>query len=454
MTTREHIWLPRLKQYLTDKQISRREFIRYSALLGMSAGAAYMWAGKITGRPIAPPARAAEMQKGGILKFSIPVPKIESPHTFSWVYDSNVTRQVVGYVTRTGVDNVTRPHLASKWEASDDLKTWTFTVADMKWHDGRPLTAEDFAWNIKRCLDPATGSSVVGLMKGYMLNEIDTGQKDDKGEPVKTTELWDANAIEVKDEKTLVMNLKEPQVAVPEHLFHYPMQILDPAENGEFKVGSNGVMPYELVELEVGRKAILKKRPDGQSFLDEVQFIDLGDNTAADAAAIASKQVDGAYEGNVEQYALYKGMDHIQIYEALTANTAVARTRLDQEIFKDPKIRQALRYATDQGKTVQIATGELGGTAEPHHVAPVHPDYKKLPMFQRNVETAKKLLAEAGHPNGIDLEIACKPDPAWELASVEAMVEQWKEAGIRTRINVLPSPAFVGCHIIRCLVVQ
>jgi peptide/nickel transport system substrate-binding protein len=442
MSDKQHIWIPRLKQYLADRQISRREFIRSAALLGMSAGAAYMWAGKITGRPIAPPARAAEMQKGGILKFSMRVPKIESPHTFSWVYDSNVTRQVVGYVTRTGVDNVTRPHLASKWEASDDLKTWTFTVADMKWHDGRPLTAEDFAWNIKRCLDPATGSSVVGLMKGYMLNEIDTGQKDDKGEPVKTTELWDANAIEVKDEKTLVMNLKEPQVAVPEHLFHYPMQILDPAENGAFKVGSNGVMPYELVELEVGRKAVLRKRPDGQAFLDEIQFIDLGDNTAADAAAIASKQVDGAYEGNVEQYPIYKGMDHIQIYEALTANTAVARTRLDQDIFKDPRIRQALRYATDQGKTVQIATGELGGTAEHHHVAPVHPDYKKLPMFQRNVETAKKLLAEAGHPNGIDLEIAVKPDPAWELASVEAMVEQWKEAGIRVKINVLPSAKF------------
>src|SRR5687767_3516719 len=93
---------------------------------------------------------------------------------------------------------------------------------------GRPLTAENFAWNIKRCLDPATGSSVVGLMKGYMLNEVDTGKKDEQGNPVMMTELWNANAIEVKDEKTLVLNLKEPQVAIPEHLFHYPMQILDP----------------------------------------------------------------------------------------------------------------------------------------------------------------------------------------------------------------------------------
>lgn len=442
MSDREHIWIPRLKQYLADRQIGRREFIRQSTLLGMSAAVAYMWAGKITGNPIAAPARAQDTPKGGVLKLSMRVPKIDSPHTFSWIYDSNITRQVVGYMTRTGVDNVTRPHLASKWEASDDLKTWTFTVADMTWHDGRPLTAEDFAWNIKRCLDPATGSSVVGLMKGYMLNEVDSGKKDDAGNVVMTTELWDANAIDVKDDKTLVLNLKEAQVAVPEHLFHYPMQILDPAENGEFKVGSNGVMPFELVELEVGRRAVVRKRPDGAAFLDEVQFIDLGDNTAAEAAALQSRQVDGCYEGNVEQLPLYKAMDHVNIHDAVTANTAVARMRLDQDIFKDPRVRQALRYATDCQKTVDISVGELGSPAEHHHVCEVHPDYMKIPEMARDVEKAKALLAEAGHPNGIDVEIALKPDPAWELSSTEAMVEQWKDAGIRAKMNVLPSAKF------------
>lgn len=441
MSDRENIWIPKLKQYLADSKISRREFIRQSTLLGLSAGAAYMWAGKITGQPIAPPARAQELPKGGILKIGMRVPKIESPHTFSWIYDSNVTRQVVGYITRTGVDNVTRPHLASKWEASDDLKTWTFTVADMKWHSGRPLTAEDFAWNIKRVLDPNTGSSAAALLN-YLAKEVDTGEKDDAGKAVMTSEIWDASAIEVKDDKTLVLNLKDPQVGVPEHLFHYPMQILDPEENGVFGVGSNGVMPFEMVELEVGRQAILKKRPDGQAYLDEVHFIDLGDNTSSLAAALSSRQIDGVYEGNVEQYKLYQDMDHVEIYSAITANTAVVRMRVDQEPFTDPKIRLAVRYATDQPKTVQISAGELGESAEHHHVSPVHPDYKELPMFQRDVEKAKALLAEAGFPDGLDLEIACKPDPSWELASVEAMVEQWKEAGIRTKINVLPSAKF------------
>ncbi len=52
---------------------------------------------------------------------------------------------------------------------------------------------------------------------------------------------------------------------------------------------------------------------------------------------------------------------------------------------------------------------------------------KKLPFMSRDVETAKKLLAEAGHPDGLDIEIACKTDPTYELTAVESMVEQWKD---------------------------
>lgn len=444
MSEKEHIWIPRLKQNLSDKKIDRREFIRYSTLLGMSAGAAYMWAGKITGNPIAMPAMAQDLPKGGTLRISMRVPKVDNPHTFSWIYDSNVARQVCGYLTRTGVDNVTRPHLATKWEASEDLKTWTFTITDKKWRkSGERFTAEDAAWNIKHCLDPATGSSVVGLMKGYMLNEKDSGTKDDKGNPVMTTELWDANAIEVKNADTLILHLKEPQVAVPEHFFHYPFLMLHPSENGVFGVGSDGTEAFEMTQLEVGRIAVMKKVEGSSAHLDEIHFIDLGDNPAATAAAMSSKQVDGIYEGNIEQLDLYNKMDHLTRYDCTTADTAVARMQPRHKPFDDPKVRKAIRLATDQAKTLELAHSNLGSIAEHHHVCPVHPDYKKLDaLMTQNVEEAKKLLADAGYPDGIDIEIACKPDPAWESAAVEVMAEQWKEAGIRARINVLPSAKY------------
>ena len=443
MSNKEHIWIPKLKQQLADKKIDRREFVRYASLLGMSSGAAYMWAGKITGEPLAPPAMAAELPKGGTLKIAQRIPKVDNPHTFSWVYDSNVCRQVCGYLTRTGVDNVTRPHLVEKWEASEDLKTWTLHIRkDAKWRKGDDFTAEHAAWNIKHCLDPKVGSSVVGLMKGYMLKDVDTGTKDDKGNAVMTTELWDANAIEIKDPKTLVLNLAAAQVAVPEHLFHYPFLMLDPAENGAFAVGSNGTESFDLVELEVGRKAVFKRRPDAPGYLDELQFIDLGDNPAAVAAALASKQVDGIYQGNIEQFDLYKGMPHVDIHQVVTAQTAVARMQMTQKPFDDPKVRKAIRLATDTEKCLQIAHKGVGQAAEHHHVCTVHPDYKKIEPLGYKPDEAKKLLAEAGHPDGIDIEINCKPDPSWEQAAVEAMAEQWKAGGIRAKINVLPSAKF------------
>src|SRR6188474_1398947 len=107
MSDNDHIWIPKLKQQLSDRRISRREFIRSSTLLGMSAGAAYMWAGKITGRPIASPALAQDLPKGGVFKIAMRVPKIDSPHTYSWIFDSNIMRAVCGYMTRTGYDNIT-----------------------------------------------------------------------------------------------------------------------------------------------------------------------------------------------------------------------------------------------------------------------------------------------------------------------------------------------------------
>jgi len=442
MSDKEHKLIGSLKQQLADKVMDRRDFVRYATLLGMAAPAAYMWAGKITGEEFVPQARAQDMPKGGVLKIAMRVPKIDSPHTYSWIFDSNIASQVCGYLTRTGVDNVTRPALASKWEASEDLKTWTLTLSDATWHKGDPFTAEHAAWNIKRCLDPKVGSSVIGLMKGYMLKDVDTGTKDDAGNAVMTTEIWDANAIEVKDDKTLVLNLKEPQVAVPEHLYHYPFLMLDPAEKGVFGAGSNGTGSFELTEVEVGRKAILKRIKDRPGFVDELHYIDLGDNAAAVTAAVASKQVDGIFRGEIEQIDLYKGMDHVNIYEVVTAQTGVARTRLDQKPFDNPAVRKAFRLATDPEKTLQIAHKGVGVAAEHHHVCPVHPDYKKLDPMGYKPEEAKKLLADAGFPDGIDVEIACKPEPTWEQVAVEAMVEQWKPAGIRAKINVLPSNKF------------
>jgi peptide/nickel transport system substrate-binding protein len=442
----EHPLIPTLKRQLVERAIDRREFLRDATLLGVTASVASAFVEKVTGQRLAPDASAqGSLPKGGTLRIAMRCQELKSPHTYSWIESANSARQVLDYLTVTGPDNITRPGLVEKWEPSPDLKTWTLRVRkSVKWHNGRQFTADDVVWNLKRVLDPKTGSSVVGLMKGFLLEDYETGEKDDKGNPKKSSRLWDANAIQKVDDFTVRLNGKTAQLAVPEQLFHYPLLILDPAENGEFKVGSNGTGAFQLVGNEVGRKQVLRARKDywgGGPYLDQLEFIDLGDDPAATVAALASKQVDGLYGADIVQLEALQKIPHVQMYQVPTAYTATARMQ-PVKPFDDKRVRQAMRNAIDSNTILQVAHRGLGQPGEHHHVSPVHPEYAKLSPFTRDVAKAKRLLADAGYPGGIDVEIVCKPQPGWELLAVQAMVEQWKEAGIRVRINVMPSTQY------------
>ena len=183
----------------------------------MSAGAAYAFAGKVTGERLVPAAQAQTMPKGGHAPARHALPgRQEPPHLQLGRVGRTRSVRCCDYLAVTGVDNVTRPGLVEKWEASPDLKTWTLRLRrDVKWHSGRQFTADDVVWNLKRVLDPKTGSSVLGLMKGFILEEYETGEKDDKGNPKKSTRLWDANAIQKVDDFTVRLNGRTPQLADP-----------------------------------------------------------------------------------------------------------------------------------------------------------------------------------------------------------------------------------------------
>ena len=120
-----HPYLPTLVDQLRAGKVERREFLRTSTLLGLSATAAYGLAGcgekkeEQQSSTEAAPAPAAETQTAAaptdnVIRIGMRVPALEDPATYSWVYDSNVTRQVCDYLTRTGVDNVTRPWLLDR----------------------------------------------------------------------------------------------------------------------------------------------------------------------------------------------------------------------------------------------------------------------------------------------------------------------------------------------------
>ena len=436
-----HVALPELVHQLKDGKLERRDFLRLSTLLGLSATAAYALAG--IPEPLAP-AKAATT--GGMVTFSMRVAKIDNPAATDTDYSANIVRQVCDLLTRTGADNVTRPWLLEKWTPSDDLKTWTlYLKKGIKWSNGDELTADHVVWNLSRWFDEKTGSSIIGLFSSFLMVSYDTGKKDSAGKAVMGTKLWSDTAIEKVDDYTIRLNGRQPMLAVPESLFHYTAPILHPKENGVFGVGSIGTGAFTLTSFELGKKAVLKRR-DGYwgepAKLDEVVIIDNGDDPAAAVAALASGQVDGMYEASTLQYSTLQKLPSVAIHQVTTAQTAVARMQQDKDPFKDPRVRKAMRLAVDSRKVLQVSYLGLGAPGEHHHVSPVHPEYYELPAMAQNIAEAKKLLAEAGVPDGFECTIFCKKDPDWEAISVQAMVNMWKQIGVKVTMNVLPSAQY------------
>jgi peptide/nickel transport system substrate-binding protein len=113
-----------------------------------------------------------------------------------------------------------------------------------------------------------------------------------------------------------------------------------------------------------------------------------------------------------------------------------------QKPFDNKKLRQALQACINQQQVLDLAYRGKGVAGEDHHVSPIHPEYFKLPARKPDIEKAKALLKEAGHPGGIQLAIDCNNDVKWEIDAVQAMVEMWKPAGINVKINVLPGTQY------------
>src|SRR5688500_13068774 len=99
--SKTHSYLPKLVELLKGGRVERREFLRTATLLGLSAGVAYGFAGVPLSIATSRPALAAG---GGTVRMSHRLPAIDSPHTYTEVFITNVARQCLDYLTRTDSD--------------------------------------------------------------------------------------------------------------------------------------------------------------------------------------------------------------------------------------------------------------------------------------------------------------------------------------------------------------
>ena len=432
-----HSYMPELCDQFQTGRISRRDFLRQAALLGVATGTVYAMAGRLGSGGVIGSAVADEMPKaGGTLRMSMRVQEMSDPATFDWVEKSNVARFMVEHLTRTRSDNVTVPYLASSWEVSDDLKTWVFHLNQgITWSNGDAFTSADVAHTVNRWLDPATGSSNLGLF-GAMVEQGEDGQPS--GIP---------GAVEVIDDHTIQFNLKQAALAMPENFYNYPTAIVHRGFGVDYEADLSrnpiGTGPFELVEFAVGERATLRRARDwwaGAFHLDEIHYFDHGEDTNAWIAALASQQVDMIYRLPNALIETARSLPFVDIHEATTAQTGVMRFRVIHEPFDNLKLRQAVAACMDHQEILDKAFKGYGQTGENHHVCPIHPEYATLPPLQRDIEKAKALLAEAGYADGITLEIVNgDTEGPWQTDACAIFKNQCAPAGITIDINKVPA---------------
>ena len=431
---RVHSAIPKLAKELEEGKVSRREFLRVSTLLGLSATTAYAMAGLT-----APRAQAQEgVREGGVLRCSMNIKDGADPAVYDWSEEGNAARQVIEPLVMLGPDNVARPWLAERWEANDDLTSWTFYLRQgVKWNNGDDFIADDVIFNFERWLDPTTGSSNYGRFASLR------GPND--GDPILP------NALEKIDDHTIRFNLRVPDLTLPESMTDYPALITHRRfleEGGNFVENPVGTGPFLLEEFSVGQRAIYRRRDPEEYWgpavhLDGLEFIDHGDDPAATLAALASGQVDLLYRlFSIDQVPAVNERDDLVLYETVTAQTGVARMKVTEAPFDNPLVRQAVRACIDHDVLLELGYQSFGSPGEDHHVAPVHPEYADLPKPQQDYDRARALLAEAGYPDGIDISIDCVAQPTWEPNTCQVIAQMVRPAGINLSVNILPGGTY------------
>lgn len=437
-----HPYIPELQEQYRQGRVSRREFLRTATLLGMSFAAANAFLAGCTPAPSPaveaetgeepaaeePQAAAGGPKYGGTHTIATRVQRLDHPARLSWIEGANAMRLVNEYLTFTDWDNITHPWLLEKWEANDEVDEWTLYLnKGIKWNDGTELTSDDVIFTMNEWFKEEVGSSTAGLMS-YL----------------------NPSNIERVDDYTVKLHLTSPQIGVPEHLFHYPNLVVPKTFEGDWTRQPVGTGPFLLDEYVESERATFVRREDywmkdeqgnPLPYLDRVVMLDLGEEEAARIAALQSGQVDNIFNPSAEIWQAVKDLPGITAYSAPTAQTFVIRMRVDKEPWTDVRVRQALRMCIDRQKALDLAWFGEGQLAHDAHIAPVHPAYCEKPIPAYDPEGAKALLAEAGYPDGLTVDLYTQEARA-EPALAQSLADTARAGGFTINLNILPSAEY------------
>ena len=447
------------------KRISRRNFLKVAGVGAAALGLAACGGSKSGSTATSGSASSAAGSSTGSVNtagFTVQYgsnPETLDPALNSAVDGANTIITIFEPLLLINENNEVVGGQAESWEASEDGLTWTFTMRDgLKWSDGTDLNAKDFEYSFKRMANPDTAAPYAETCLG-MIDGFDAAQ------------AGDADALNVKasdDGKTLTIVLSYPCSyfdKMAAFATMSPVQQATVEANGDSwctsadTFVSNG--PYMITEWTPSERIVLTKNPNyvggwdsSKIVSDTITLLLLEDSSASFAAYNSGEAVLIKDVPTDEIPSLTKAEDGGDFYVDTILGTYYVSLNLQHDAFKDAKVRKALSLAIDRDYVANTIMQGTYSTAD-SIVGPgivdengYFHDNGNAPYisadYEANLAEAKKLLEEAGYPNGEGyptIEYSTN-DAGYHVPLAEYLQQAWGDLGITLTINKMEWSSF------------
>jgi len=371
------------------------------------------------------------------------------PHVFNTGTNFVLMHQMYETLVNRTRDGKLQPLLATEWKMlPSDPTVWEFKLRpNVKFHDGTALTAKDVVFSLNRAMTPPSN------MTAYVQSVKEVKKVDDhtvdvilKGpSPVVLRELTEAR----------IMN----KAWAEKHNATKSQDYAAKEENYASR-NANGTGPFVMESWQPDVKVTLKKNPNWwdkpRGNIDEVVFTPIK-SAATRSAALISGQVDFVVDPPPQDLARMKANADLKLVEG--AENRTIYLGLDQfrdelpgagtpgkNPLKDQRVRQALYQAIDSAGLHSRTMRNLSVPAGTMVAPMVHGWSKALDerAAKYDVEAAKKLLADAGYPQGFALKLDCPNDRyVNDEAICQAVTAMWTRIGVKTTLQAAPMAQFV-----------